>query len=263
MSGGYVMALDRIVPITPDALQTVDNVLSDGPTDKLTRTAILKRAALGTAMAAGAGAFLNVKGASAAHGTDSVDTVVTTAVTAEALAVTYLTGVIQNVKDPSVTKYSTILKAANASEFAHYKALSSLGAKPLTTRFWAPDAVFKPENVFPTIQFAENMFINAYLIGITAFAEAGNSTLARYAGEILGVEAQHLALAKFAMGDLPNDRAFQSFIFSDMAGIVGRIEKAGIGFGKKGKGPGNFYGFKAPPSSAVVKVRDTLPVYPR
>ena len=252
---------DRIVPITPDQLQVVDNVLADTPTDKLTRAAILKRAAIGTAIAAGAGAFVNVKGALASG--DSIETVVTTAVTAEALAVTYLTGVISTVKAPSVTKFETVLKAANASEYAHFKALESLGAKPLTTKFWAPNAVFQPENVFPTIQFAENMFINAYLVGITTFAEAGNATLARYAGEILGVEAQHLARARFAMGKLPDDRAFQSFIFTDMAGIVGRIEKAGIGFGKRGKGPGNFYDFKAPPSSAVVKVRDTVPAYPR
>jgi hypothetical protein len=254
---------DQIVPISPDQLQVVDNVLSDTTTDKPTRAGILKRAAIGTALAAGAGAFVNVKGARASG--DSIETIVNTAITAEELAVTYLTGVIQNVKDPSVTKFGTVLKAANASEYAHYAALKSLGAKPVTSKFWAPNAVFEPKNVFPTIEFAESMFVNAYLVGITTFAEAGNSTLARYAGEILGTEAQHLALAKFAQGMLPDDRAFQSFIFTDMAGIVGRIEKQGIGFGKRvGTGPGKFYEFPGrPPASAVERVRDTVPAFPR
>ena len=256
------MEPERMVPLSADDLQVVDNVLADTPTDKPTRSQILKRAAIGTALAAGVGGLVDVKGAFAAG--DSVDTVVTTAVTAEALAVTYLTGVIENVKDESVQKFDTILKAANASEYAHYQALSSLGAKPLTTKFWAPNAVFEPKNVFPTIQFAEYMFINAYLVGITTFANAGNSTLARYAGEILGTEAQHLALAKFALGKVPDDRAFQSYIFTDMAGIVSRIEKAGIGFGKRGKGPGTFYDFPGkPPKSAVIRLRDTVPAFPR
>jgi hypothetical protein len=249
--------------MNPEQLQVVDNVLADTSTDKPTRSAILKRAAIGTAIAAGAGAFVNVKGAAAAG--DSIETIVNTAITAEQLAVTYLTGVIENVKDPSVTKFGTVLKAANASEYAHYEALKSLGAKPLTSKFWAPDAVFEPKSVFPTIEFAESMFVNAYLVGITTFAEAGNSTLARYAGEILGTEAQHLALAKFAQGMLPDDRAFQSFIFSSVGGIVGRIEKQGIGFGKRvGSGPGKFYAFPGkPPAAAVVKVRDTVPAFPR
>ena len=186
---------DQIVPISPDQLQVVDNVLSDTTTDKPTRAGILKRAAIGTALAAGAGAFVNVKGARASG--DSIETIVNTAITAEELAVTYLTGVIQLVapKAPEIQKFATVLKAANASEYAHYAALKSLGAKPVTSKFWAPNAVFEPKNVFPTIEFAEYMFVNAYLVGITTFAEAGNSTLARYAGEILGTEAQHLALA--------------------------------------------------------------------
>ena len=64
---------------------------------------------------------------------------------------------------------------------------------------------------------------------------------------------------------LPDDRAFQSFIFTDMAGVVGRIEKQGIGFGKRvGTGPGKFYEFPGkPPASAVVRVRDTVPAFPR
>jgi hypothetical protein len=39
-----------------------------------------------------------------------------------------------------------VLKVANAAEFDHYKTLRGLGAKSLTTRFWAPNAFFASSN---------------------------------------------------------------------------------------------------------------------
>jgi hypothetical protein len=52
--------------------------------------------------------------------------------------------------------------------------------QPLTTKFWAPDAFFANSHaVFSTIEYVETEFIDAHLIAITAFARAGQDSLAR------------------------------------------------------------------------------------
>ncbi|MGH2874477.1 MAG: hypothetical protein ACRDL5_18715, partial [Solirubrobacteraceae bacterium] len=109
------------------------------------------------------------------------------------------------------------------------------------------------------IEYAETQFVNAYLIGVTAFAKAGKDSLARYAAEILGTEAEHRALARFAQGKLPNDVGFESYAIHSIGGIVGALEKAGIGFGKQGRRPGAFYTFRPPPASAVVRLESNAP----
>jgi hypothetical protein len=241
-------------------VQRLDNVLADTATGAVTRKALIRRAAVGAAAAGAAGALGPIPAAFAKKGTGSIQSIIDDAVTAEALAVTYLTGLISNAKATGVTEFVSVLKAANESEYDHYRALRSLGAKPLTTKFWAPDSFFKPGHPFGVLEFAEGQFVNAYLIAITAFAKAHKDSLARYAGEILGVEAQHLALARFAQKKLPNNVGFMQYETHSIGGIVANLEKAGIGFGKKGKGPGKFYEFPGkPPSSTTTPLHSNRP----
>jgi hypothetical protein len=241
-----------------DKLQAIDNVLADAPISDLTRRKLLQRAAIGAA-AVGV-ASLGPVGSALGAGTDDVDAVVNTAVTAEALAVTYVGGVVQNLGDTRPIKpFLPVLKNVLAQELDHYKALKSLGAKPVTEKFWAPDAFFDPKNVFGVLETADTLFTNAYLIGITVFTEAGKPDLARYAGEIAGTEAEHRALARFAQGKLPNNRGFEDYSITSMSGIVAALEKAGIGFGKKGAGPGKFYAYQEPPAKALGTVRNERP----
>ncbi|MGH2856041.1 MAG: hypothetical protein ACRDMJ_01000, partial [Solirubrobacteraceae bacterium] len=113
---------------------------------------------------------------------------------------------------------------------------------------------------FPTLQVAETLFVNAYLIGITAFAQAGQAKLARYASEISGTEAQHLVLANYAAGKMPpNDVGFTDYSINSIDGIVAALEKVGVGFGKQGSAPGKFASFSPPPSNAVTHVIDETP----
>lgn len=241
--------------MTPDDVQVLENVLNDTPADGLTRRALIQRAAITAAVASAA-----LPGEALAQGSSNdVTTIVNTAVTAEALAITYLTGLIKNASATGVSKFVDVLKAANAAEYDHYKALKSLGAKPLTLKFWAPDAFFKPGEPFKVLEIAETLFVDAYLIGVTAFSSAGKPDLARYAGEIGAVEAQHLTLARFAQGKLPNNRAFEGYAITDIKGIVAALEKAGVGFGKQGATPGKFYSFAPPPSSALAKIKNNSP----
>lgn len=264
-------------------VQRVENALNDADVAPETRRFMLRRASAGllgvgglTAVLAGCGSSSKSKSSSqtggsgatssatSSAGASAVDITMTvnTAATAEALAVTYLTAVLKMANGTPLTKYADILKAANAEEYDHYKALLSLGAKPITTKFWVPNDFFgsKLSGVLPTLHVAETLFVNAYLIAITQFAGAGKAGMARYASEIAGTEAQHLVLVNYAAGmKPPNDIGFADYSITSIGGIVSALEKVGVGFGKKGSKPGEFATFAPPPASAVVNVGHTMP----
>ncbi len=253
-------------------VQLLENALEDSSLEPRTRRTLVERAGMSLLGFGGAGVLLAACGGSSkkkttttSHSSGSaseIKTIIDTAATAEALAVTYLTAVVKSSTGTPVAKFKDVLKAANAEEYDHFKALTSLGAKPATTKFWAPNAFFGPHlsGVFPTLEVAETLFVNAYLIAITTFAKAGKSNLVRYASEIAGVEAQHLALARFAAGKLPNNLGFTDYSITSIGGIVAALEKVGVGFGKKGSAPGKFVTFSPPPASAVTTVKYTTPM---
>ena len=246
--------------VQAEDVQRLENVLNDTKMPGVTRRSLLGRAAAGAAGVGVLGAFGPLP-AALASSPSQIGEIIDAAVTAEALAVTYLTGLVENAAQIGIpANLVPVLQAANAAEFDHYNALLSLGAKPLTLKFWAPNSFFASSNAaFATIEYAETEFVNAYLIAITAFAKAGKDALARYAGEILGTEAEHRALARFAQGKLPNNVGFERYQIQTIGGIVAALEAAGVGFGTQGQGPGAFYEFKAPPASAVVAIDSNMP----
>jgi len=259
--------------LSADDAQRAENVLDDVELAPATRRALLRRVSAGAAsfgvlgLAACGGSSKSSSAAATAAATtaattsgsggssDKITTIVNAAITAEALAVTYLSGLLQNNLIPK--QFVKVIQAANATEYDHFKALQSLGAKPLTTKFWAPNAFFDKKNVFATIETAEGLFVNAYLIAMTEFAKAGKSDEARYAGEILGTEAEHLALARFAQNKLPNDVAFMGYEIHSIDGIVKALGQAGVGFGQKGAKPGKFYEFPGQPPSSTTTMIDS------
>jgi hypothetical protein len=236
---------ERIAALSSDDAQLVDNVLSDTATPEHTRRTLLRRAAVGAAGATAAGALLSPASAFAAG--DTPKTVGVTAVTAEALAVTYLTQVLKVAPSNTPKAVAGIITAARSEEQLHFNVLHGAGFKPLTTKFWIPDAFFAGglKGIAATIEAAETLFVNAYLVGITTFAKAGNPTLARYAGEILGVEAEHRALARDLQGKLPNNLAFEAYQLHTTAQHVKALEKLGVGFGAKGSAKGQFFTYAA------------------
>lgn len=228
-------------------LDLIDNVLRDTNTSSQTRRWLLKRAAAGAAAASAvsmldpvASAFARAGSAAAA---DTPRKIGVTAATAEAFAVTYLGAVLEKTRGSLPRDVHDVLAAAQFEEFKHLEFLRKAGFKPLTLKFHIPDALFGPglTQVAAVIETAETLFINAYLIGVTVFAQNGSPTTARYAGEILGVEAEHRALARFVQGKLPDNLAFEGYKFHRIDDVVGALEDAGVGFGKPTKKGGPAY----------------------
>lgn len=156
------------------------------------------------------------------------------------------------------------VRAAAREELIHYDVLTSIGAKTLAKKIWVPNAVFRsPKGLLTTLEAGDQIFINAYLIGTTAFASAGKSTEARYTGEFMGVEAVHRALARQSLGKLGNDRVFMKYTFTQIGDAVKMLQAAGFGFGARGKGPGRFYDFdevrKRTPSVGRTRVNTLTP----
>jgi hypothetical protein len=243
-----------------DELQYLDNVLEATGSSRQTRAGLLKSAAAGAVALGVLGPASSALAAAGRAGADTVESVVTTAVTAEALAVTVLTAAVKTSPGTKVEPFIPVLKSANYTEFRHLQVLSGLGAKPLTQKFWIPTAALGTGNVdlFKTLEAAETLFVNAYLIGITVFAKAKQDKLARYAGEILGTEAEHRVLARYAQSvvegkklsraTVPNDKGFETYTVKSMAAVVAQLEQAGFGFGKQTSAPGQMLSFPGNPS---------------
>ena len=124
--------------------------------------------------------------------------------------------------------------------------LKSIGAQELTKKIWVPDAVLgSRKGLLTALEAGDTVFVNAYLIGTTAFAGGGKATEARYTAEFMGVEAVHRALARQSLGKLGNDLAFSQYKFTEITEAVTMLEAGGFGFGKKGSKKGRFYDFDA------------------
>ncbi|MDQ3850785.1 MAG: hypothetical protein M3296_09265 [Actinomycetota bacterium] len=212
------------------------------------------------------------------HAPNTVENVVNIAATAEVLATIVNTVGLERVALDPVTKAN--IAAAAREELIHYQTLVSdaVGAKPATKRIWVPDDVFASrEGLLTTLVVGDQVFINAYLLGLTVFARGGGlrgSRFARFAAEFMGAEAVHRALALQSLGRLGNDRAFMRFAQREPVGglpttgqpgfykiteAVDQLEAAGFGFGRPGAKAGGFYDFdevaRRTPDPATVNTR--------
>jgi len=196
--------------------------------------------------------------ASAKHSTNP-QTLLNIAATAEVLATIVNTVGAERVGLDAQTKRN--VEAAAREELIHYQVLTSndFGGKAVTKKIWVPNAVFASKDGFlKTLVAGDQIFVNAYLIGVTTFANDGNGNLARIAAEFMGVEAVHRALALQSLGELGNDRVFMRYsqpeenkvdLFAGTPGFrriqsaVTLLKKAGFGFGEQGATPGAFYEF--------------------
>jgi len=219
-----------------------------------------RKLVVGAAGAIGSMGLLGVLGDTDAFAKNDPKTILSIAATAEVLATIVNTVGAERLAGQLDPVTLLNIQAAAREELIHYDVLTSIGGKTVTKKIWVPDAVFaSKEGLLNTLVTGDQIFINAYLIGTTAFAKAGQAKNARFTGEFMGAEAVHRALALQSLGKLGNDRVFMRYSFSKIESAVTMLEKAGFGFGKKSDAPGAFYNFnevrKRTPNPAGVNTR--------
>jgi hypothetical protein len=176
-------------------------------------------------------------------------------VTEEQLGVTFVSAAVENGPGTPSAEFLPVLRNAVTTEFHHVEALEDVGGRPLTTRYWFPDAAFDGGGVglFSTLEIVETVEISLYLIGVSTFARAGEEFGARLCAEAMGTEAVHRALVRFAQGQLgkdvgvPNDVGFENFDWPTVGAVRQSLESLGIGYGIEGSGPGRFYDYPGDP----------------
>lgn len=191
-------------------------------------------------------------------------------VTQELLSVTFVGGAVERAEGTPSAAFLPVLRNAVTTEFNHVEALRKVGAQPHTASFWIPDAAFDNGGVgvFSTAEIVESVEISLYLIGVSAYARAGEDFGARLCAEAMGTEAVHRALVRFAQGQLgkdvgvPNDVGFEHFGWPTLALAREALEATGIGYGKQGSGAGRFYEYPGDPVARGVgtPVNHTTPV---
>jgi len=171
-----------------------------------------------------------------------------------------VTAAIENAPGTPSEEFLPVLRNGVTQEYHHVEALNEAGGEPLTTKYWFPDAAFDGGNigVFETLEAVETIEISLYLIGVSAFAHAGEEFGARLCAEAMGTEAVHRALVRYAQGQLgkeigpPNDVGFENFDWPTVAKVRHALEELGFGYGIESSQPGRFYEYPGDPLASGV-----------
>ena len=215
---------------------------------------------------AAAGGMATLSGTSTAAaddrgGRDSLRGFLDFTVTQEQFGVTAVTAAIRKAPGTPSAQFLPVLRAAVTTEFTHVEALEAIGAKPLTSKFWIPNAVFDGGvGLFTSLAVVEAIEVSLYLVGVTAFTDRSNAFGARLCAEALGTEAEHRVLARFAASQLgasttpPNNVGFEPFPYKSTDEVMKALTALGIGYGVQGSAPGAFYDYPGDPVANGVGV---------
>jgi hypothetical protein len=181
-------------------------------------------------------------------------------VTEEALGVTFVTAAIHGARGTPSEAFLPVLRNGVTQEYHHVEALKEAGGTQLTTRYWFPDAAFDNGGVglFSTLEIVEAIEISLYLLGVSAYARAGDDYGARLCAEAMGTEAVHRALVRHAQNELgrdvgpPNDVGFENFDWQSLAAVRSALEGLGIGYGVESDQAGRFYDYPGDPIAGGV-----------
>ena len=187
--------------------------------------------------------------------TETLGEVLDFLVTEEQLGVTLVSAAIKNAPGTASEAFLPVLRNGVTTEYTHVEALKQAGGKPLTTKYWFPDAALDNGGIgiFETLEVIETIEISLYMIGVTAYARRGEDFGARLCAEAMGTEAVHRALVRFAQGELgkeigpPNDVGFENFDYPTVSTVREALEALGIGYGVETSQPGRFYEYPGDP----------------
>lgn len=145
--------------------------------------------------------------ASAHDQMDSIETMLNLAATAETLAVTHYHAALTSGGLDLSDAEKVILRAALSSELQHLEFINASGGKALTDQFYVRRNAYSDRAEFVSqTDFAEVIFVGAWLAATRRFAELGNPRLAATAAQVAAVEQSHKALIRtFGPGLVPNN----------------------------------------------------------
>lgn len=217
----------------------ISQLLDSSPSRKHFLTGAAVAAAAGLVPGAAMAAELGGKRGGARRQAETTASIFNIAATAEAAAVTALYNVHVAVGKGKlntagiavpVNTLVSIVRAALREEQDHLAFLMGAGARPLYTSFTFPAAIFsKATETLNFFEAAETIFIAAYMAANREFAHAGHNHLAQYAYQIGGVEAEHRALIRAGLGQLPpNNKSFETNMFQRVSGAAAELNKLGI-----------------------------------
>lgn len=249
-------------------VQVPDHALREAEMPGGTRRWLLERVAVGAAGVAAAGA-VDPAVAFAKGGHNPIEQFGTVAVTTEAFTVTLLTELLRRVSVNSASvpaAVQSVFDGAYAAEVDHFRFTRKFW-HPTTTTFWIPDAFWGGSgntlnltNVGMALVAGETLFVDLYLIGVTAFARVGNQKFARFCAELAGCESEHRVLAETLLNaNPPNNVGFEAFSIQHPAGIESALNQAGVGFGVQGATPGAFYQLAHPIMTPPVMINSNTP----
>ena len=165
---------------------------------------------------------------------DSVKTILSVAATAERLAVTFYTNGLKNADKLGIGVRSAaydVFEAALIEEQIHELFFVANGGTPLASTFSFPHGqkTFEDLSTFiETQQQLEGVFDSAFLAAIHEFASMGQPVLARIAGQIATVEAEHRALGRYIGGLIPADNwAFSPVLIPSVGAAPAIVKQAG------------------------------------
>jgi hypothetical protein len=225
------------------------------------RRALLGRAAVGVAAVAAAGSSagpaLAAKSAGVwDHGHSHFrERVLDFIITQELFGVTVVSEAVRRAPGTPSEQFLPVLRAAVETEFDHVRALQAVGAKPLTSSFWVPEAAFGAggAGLFAAIEAVETIELSMYLVGVTEMTRRRDAFKARLCAEAMATESEHRVLARYAQALLgatigvPNNISFAPFNLQSAAAVKSALEALGIGYGQQGATPGKFYAYPGDP----------------
>src|SRR3954463_1132037 len=208
--------------------------------DGTTRRRMLGRAGA-LAMTGGMATVTGTGSAEAAVFGESLGRFLNFTVTQEQFGVAAVTAAIRKAPGTPSEQFVPVLRAVVTTEFTHVQALEAIGAQPLTSKFWIPNAVFDGGvALFTSLDTVEAIEISLYLVGVTAFTARSNASGAGLCAEALGPEAEPRVLARFAASQLgaptapPNNVGFEPFPYKSTNQVIKALTGLGIGYGKQG-----------------------------
>lgn len=184
---------------------------------RYTRGMALRRGAVAGMAAAGGGALLASR-ADAAGCSETAAQIVDIAAIAEALAVTtYYWGIERpQVFHKLAEDDRPYLQGGLSAEKAHLDTLIGAGAAKPQHVFHFPKGTFaSPKGWASVVESLERAFVSAYGAAVTRFSALGQDSMANLSARILGVEAEHRALAREILGkELPNNVILEPALFT-------------------------------------------------